>query len=158
MNEFKKGELLNKALVIATNGHAGQFDKGGNPYIVHPIALLSMAIADHRDEEIQAICCLHDVVEDCGITYQFLREQGITERVISAVKCLTKIPGQTPEEYKASVLSNKDAIMVKIYDLRHNTDIRRLKGIKEKDMARMEKYFHLYMELTAALSNAEKTN
>ena len=37
---FKKGELLNKMLVLATNSHAGQFDKGGNPYILHALSVM----------------------------------------------------------------------------------------------------------------------
>lgn len=28
---MKKGEMLSKAIVIATNAHAGQLDRGGNP-------------------------------------------------------------------------------------------------------------------------------
>jgi hypothetical protein len=41
---------------------------------------------------------------------------------------------------------------VKMADLRHNTDIRRLKGVTEKDITRMAKYHTFYMELKAKLS------
>jgi (p)ppGpp synthase/HD superfamily hydrolase len=145
--QFKKGELLNKALVIATNAHAGQFDKGGNPYILHPLAILHMLIADGADEEQQCIGVLHDVVEDCGITYVGLKGDGMTDRIIDGVRCMTKIPGESYDEYKEKIKSNSDTIKVKIKDLKHNTDIQRLKGVTAKDMARMERYFHLYMEL-----------
>jgi (p)ppGpp synthase/HD superfamily hydrolase len=37
---MKKGELLGKMLVLATNAHSGQFDKGDNPYILHPIKVM----------------------------------------------------------------------------------------------------------------------
>ena len=147
---MKTGEELSKAIVIAATKHAGQFDKGGKPYILHPMALMSMAASEGKDGAIQAICCLHDVIEDTKTTYQELREAGISERVIDGVRCMTKIPGESYDEYKDKVKSNKDSIEVKIYDLRHNTDIRRLKGVSPKDIARMEKYFHLYMELLAA--------
>lgn len=144
---FKKGESLNKMLVLATNRHAGQFDKGGNPYILHPIAVAFMDPT--LDEEQQCIGLEHDVVEDCGVSYSELREAGFSERIIDGIRCLTKVPGETYDEYKAKVKSNPDSIKIKILDLRHNTDIRRLKGVTPKDMARMERYFHFYVELVS---------
>lgn len=142
---MKKGELLNKMLVLATNKHAGQFDKGGNPYILHPLAVMN--ILESRDEELQCIAVGHDLVEDTGVTYQELRELGFTERVIGGIKSLTKVPGETYDEYKAKVKANPDAIKVKLADLKHNTRIERLKGVTPKDMARMERYFNFYIEL-----------
>jgi (p)ppGpp synthase/HD superfamily hydrolase len=144
---MKKGELLSKAIVIATNGHYGQFDKGGMPYILHPLRVMSFLKT--TDEELQAIAVLHDVVEDTDVTYTYLRLEAMSERVIEGVKALTKVPGETLDEYKARVFANKDAMQVKICDLRHNTDIRRLKGVTEKDIARMAKYHQFYMELVA---------
>ena len=143
----KKGELLSKMLVLATNRHAGQFDKGGKPYILHPLAV--MHLMDDADEEQQCIAVGHDVVEDCGVTYSELRELGFTNRIIEGIRCLTKIPGESYEEYKEKVKSNPDAVKVKKADLTHNTRIERLKGVTPKDMARMERYFHFYMELVA---------
>ena len=147
MADFKKGELLNKMLVLATNRHAGQYDKGGNPYILHPIAV--MHLLESPDEEQQCIALGHDVVEDCGVTYAELRELGFTERIIDGIRCLTKIPGESYDEYKVKVKSNPDAIKTKIADLRHNTRVERLKGVSAKDMARMERYFHFYLELNS---------
>lgn len=151
---LKKGELLNKMLVLATNRHAGQFDKGGNPYILHPIAV--MHLLENPDEEQQCIALGHDIVEDCGVTYTELRDAGFTNRIIDGIACLTKVPGESYDEYKAKVKSNPDAIKVKIADLRHNTDIRRLKGVSPKDMARMERYFHFYMELITLQNAGQK--
>jgi guanosine-3',5'-bis(diphosphate) 3'-pyrophosphohydrolase len=142
---FKKGELLNKMLVLATNRHAGQFDKGGNPYILHPLAV--MHLLESKDEELQAIAVGHDIVEDTGVTYAELRELGFTERIIDGIKSLTKVPGESYDEYKAKVKANPDAVSVKMADLKHNTRIERLKGVTAKDMARMEKYFIFYIEL-----------
>lgn len=145
MTALKKGELLSKMLVLATNSHSNQFDKGGNPYILHPLAV--MYLLENPDEELQCIALGHDMVEDCGVTYSQLRELGFTDRIIEGIRCLTKVPGETYEEYKEKVKSNPDSVRVKLADLRHNTDIRRLKGVSQKDMARMERYFHFYMEL-----------
>ncbi len=144
---MKKGEMLDKALLIATNAHHGQFDKGGNPYILHPIKVMHYLKTD--DEELMCMALLHDVVEDCNVTYIDLEKQGMSSRVIAAIKCLTKQRGQSYEEYKDAVVSSYDAMRVKMADLRHNTDIRRLKGVTEKDIARIAKYQTFYMELKA---------
>lgn len=150
---MRKGEMLNAMLVIATNAHSGQFDRGGNPYILHPMKV--MHYTKSNDEEIQCIALGHDVIEDTSVTYADLRAAGMSERVIAGIRALTKLPGQTYEEYKDGVFANDDAIIVKMADLRHNTDIRRLKGVTEKDIARMAKYHIFYMELQTVL-NAKK--
>lgn len=147
---MKKGEMLAKMLVIATNAHDGQFDKGGNPYILHPIRVMSFIKS--TDEEIQCIALGHDVIEDTSVTYKDLRDAGISERVIGGIQALTKVPGETLDEYKERVFANKDAMIVKSADLRHNSDIRRLKGVTDKDVARIAKYMKFYSEIQERLT------
>ena len=147
--KMKKGEMLATMLVIATNAHAGQFDKGGAPYILHPLKV--MHYLKSTDEELQCIALGHDVIEDTKVTYKDLAEAGISERVMDGIRALTKLPGQTLDEYKAGVFANKDAMRVKMADLRHNSDIRRLKGVSEKDLERMAKYQRFYLEIAARL-------
>lgn len=142
---MKRGEMLNKMLVLATTRHAGQFDRGGNPYILHPLKV--MYYLKSNDEELQCIALAHDLVEDTDTTYDELRSMGFTNRVIDGIAALTKLPGESYDQYKERVKANPDAIKVKMADLRHNTDIRRLKGVTEKDLARVEKYHRFYMEL-----------
>jgi (p)ppGpp synthase/HD superfamily hydrolase len=151
---MKKGELLSKMLLIATNAHHGQFDRGGNPYILHPMKV--MHYIKSEDEELQCIALGHDVVEDTSVTYKDLKDAGMTDRIIDGIRALTKVPGQTYDEYKEGVFANADAMKVKLADLRHNTDVRRLKGVTEKDIARMEKYHRFYLELTFKLKEIEK--
>ena len=147
---MKKGELLGKVLVLATNAHAGQFDRGKNPYILHPLKIMHYLKTD--DEELQCIALLHDVIEDTKTTWKELEEIGCTPRVLAAVKALTKMPGQSYDEYKEAVFANVDAMRVKLCDLRHNTDIRRLKGVTEKDIERIAKYNLFYLEIQAKLN------
>jgi guanosine-3',5'-bis(diphosphate) 3'-pyrophosphohydrolase len=146
---MRKGEMLDKMLMIATKAHHGQFDRGGNPYILHPLKVMHYLKTD--DEELMCMALGHDVIEDTSVTYKDLREAGISERVIEGIRALTKVPGQTYEEYKEGVFANEDAMRVKMADLRHNTDIRRLKGVTEKDIARMAKYQMFYLEIQARL-------
>ena len=146
---MKPGELLSNMLVFATNKHSGQYDKAGLPYILHPLKVMHYLKTD--DEELQAIAVGHDVIEDTDATYQDLINIGMTQRVIDGIRALTKIPGETLNDYKQRVFANNDAMLVKLKDLRHNSDIRRLKGVTEKDIARTVKYHTFYMEIEAKL-------
>jgi len=144
-----KGEMLDRMLVLCTNAHHGQFDKGGRPYILHPLRVMSFLKTD--DEELQCIALGHDVIEDTKTTYKDLTEAGISQRVQDGIRALTKVPGETYDEYKERVFASKDAMMVKMCDLRHNSDIRRLKGVTEKDIARIAKYHQFYLEIQARM-------
>ncbi len=139
---------LSIAIKIAVEAHDGQFDKAGEPYILHPLKV--MHYTKSTDPEILALAVLHDVVEDNkNYTYNKLRDLGVSERIIAGLRLLTKVPGQTEEEYKEGVKSTRDTIIVKMADLRHNSDIRRLRGVTEKDIARTVKYLKFYEELKA---------
>jgi (p)ppGpp synthase/HD superfamily hydrolase len=141
--------MLSTAIKIAVNAHDGQFDKGGNAYILHPLTVMHYLNSD--DEELQAIAVLHDVVEDSDVTLVELFAQGMSVRVIHALRALTKQRGQTQEEYLNGILASEDAMKVKLADLRHNTDIRRLKGVTEKDIRRVEKYHNMYLQIKEKL-------
>ncbi len=146
---MKRGEMLDKALHLAVNAHHGQFDKGGKPYILHPLRVMSFLKSDN--EELQCMALLHDVIEDTDTTYGDLLAAGMSMRVVEGIMALTKERGYTYDQYKAKVFANRDAMQVKMADLRHNTDIRRLKGVTEKDIARMAKYHTFYLELRTKL-------
>jgi (p)ppGpp synthase/HD superfamily hydrolase len=146
---MKRGEMLGKMLLLATNAHAGQFDRGGAPYILHPLKV--MHYLKSEDEELQCIALGHDVVEDTHTTFTNLIDAGMSPRVVSGIRALTKQRGESYDEYKEKVFSNKDAMKVKLADLRHNTDIRRLKGVQEKDLERMAKYQRFYLEIQTKL-------
>jgi (p)ppGpp synthase/HD superfamily hydrolase len=115
-----------------------------------------MNYLDTDDEELQCIALLHDVAEDTRITFQDMRDAGMTDRVIAALRLLTKMPGQTYDEYKTGVLSSVDSMKVKKSDLTDNSDIRRLKGISEKDIERTVKYHRFYLEIESKLKDTEK--
>ena len=142
---WANGSLLSRMLLFATEKHSNQFDKGGLPYILHPLKVMYYLKSD--DEELQCIALGHDLIEDCKVTYQELLNMGFTDRIVNGIKGLTKIPGETNIDYMLRIKSSKDCIKVKLCDLRHNSDIRRLKGISEKDIQRIKKYHEMYAEL-----------
>jgi (p)ppGpp synthase/HD superfamily hydrolase len=145
--------MLDKMLLLATNAHHGQFDKGGAPYILHPLRVMSFLKTD--DEELQCIALGHDVIEDTKTTWADLRDAGMSERVIAGIRALTKMPGESLDDYKGRVFACPDAMRVKLCDLRHNSDIRRLKGVTQKDIARMAKYHIFYLEIQSKLAEIE---
>lgn len=147
-------QMLNTALMIAAKAHDGQFDKAGKPYIFHVLAVMHKLRSN--DEELNCIALLHDVIEDTNTTYLQLRGDGMSERVIEAVKLLTKVPGQTADEYLEGILTSRDAMLVKKSDLQHNMDMRRLKGVTEKDLARMNKYIKMYHVIDEKLKEPVK--
>jgi (p)ppGpp synthase/HD superfamily hydrolase len=137
---------LNKMIVLVTTEFDGIYDKGGVPYVLHCLKVMHYLKSD--DDELQQIAVGHDLIEDRkNITYALLREMGFSERVIEGIRSMTKVPGETNDEYLAKIKANPDAIRVKLADLRHNSDIRRLKGVTEKDVKRIEKYHKMYLEL-----------
>ena len=136
---------LADAILIAATFHSNQFDKGGNPYILHPMKVMHYTRSE--DTEVMIIAVLHDVVEDTDVTLEDLRMAGFSWRVIEGVDGVTKRDGETKEESLQRVMRNHDSVIVKMADLRHNSDIRRLKGITEKDFKRMEWYQTAYSRL-----------
>lgn len=128
--------MLDKAIKLAVDSHVGQLDKGGNPYILHPLrVMLSMADEDDR------ICAvLHDVIEDSDVTLGDLKKQGFSYEVIRTVDCLTKKTGEKYESFLDRVLSDERAIRVKIADIEDNMDLTRIPNASQKDFDRIKKY------------------
>jgi len=142
---------LARAIRIASQAHELQTDFGGNAYILHPIRLM-MKVGP--DEEVMTMAVLHDTVEDSKEwTIERLREEGFSERVLAALTLLTHRPEDSYEEYIKKIATNRDAIIVKMADLTDNSDITRLKGIKDKDIARMQKYHKAYTYLKGVLKH-----
>jgi len=146
---MKKGEMLGRMLVLATTAHAGQTDRGGAPYILHCLKVMHYLKTD--DEELQCIALGHDIIEDTKTTWKDLETCGFSERVIAGIRAMTKLPGLSYEDYQEQVYATEDAMRVKLCDLRHNTDVRRLKGVTQKDIDRMAKYHRFYLEIESRL-------
>ena len=139
--------MLGKAIALASKMHELQKDKGGKPYILHPIRIM-MRLAHTDDQELMSIAILHDVVEDCEeVTLRSLMEMGFSDRVVTGVSDLTRWAGQTYEEYIERCALNPDARTIKLQDLKDNSDITRLKGLSKKDFDRMKKYQRAYVYL-----------
>jgi (p)ppGpp synthase/HD superfamily hydrolase len=132
----KAVSVLNKAIILATTSHAGQIDKGGNPYILHPLrVMLSMTT-----EESRIVAVLHDVVEDTNITLDDLRQQGFSEEIVTAIDCLTRKNDESYLQFIKRIKRNELAKAVKIADISDNKDLSRIASPTKTDLARIEKY------------------
>ena len=128
--------MINIALSIAKKAHAGQVDKAGIDYIQHPLYVASQV----KTEQEKAVALLHDVFEDSDITAADLLAYGLSNEVVTAVQTLTKKKGQSYQDYLEKVKSNNLARVVKLADLKHNSDLSRLKTVSNTDYERVKKY------------------
>ena len=152
---MKNQKQLAKAIEIATTTHSGQFDKGGKPYILHPLHLMTQLMFD---VELAIIAVLHDVIEDSNgkVTLNSLKDEGFSDRVLIALDLLThKKNDDYITVYIQNISKNYDAIRVKRKDLEHNSDITRLKGLRPKDIERIAKYYEAFTLLGQAKETFE---
>lgn len=135
---------LERAIEIATEAHKGQYDKAGNDYIGHPIRVMDMG----RTDEEKIVGILHDVVEDTDWTFEKLAEEGFSQEIIAALRCVTKLSeNENYDDFIERVKKNPLATAVKINDLSDNMDIRRLPYLSDKDVKRLKKYLKAYKKL-----------
>lgn len=127
---------LERAIAIAASAHAGQVDKAGLSYILHPLKV--MLRVDGQDARMCAV--LHDVVEDTEVTLAALKAEGFTDEVLSAIDALTKRPGETRLQAAVRARDNPIARIVKLADNAENMDLSRLPHPTEKDLARHAEY------------------
>jgi (p)ppGpp synthase/HD superfamily hydrolase len=136
--------LLVKAISIAKDAHQYQVDKYGAPYIGHITRVMN---AGNSVEE-KMVGILHDIVEDTDWTFERLLEEGFSESIVDAVRCLTKTDeNEDYEDFIERVTKNPLAIVVKINDLSDNLDIKRMPEVKTEDIKRLNKYLKAYRKL-----------
>ena len=129
-------ELLERAIKLAQKYHEGQFDKGGHPYIEHPLRVMNGV--ESIEEKVLAV--LHDVLEDCDVSRDKLINEGIPEYLVEKLEVLCKGKNEKYFDYIDRIKVDQLTINVKLSDLEDNMNLKRLKELKDKDMKRLEKY------------------
>jgi len=135
---------LERAILIAAQAHLGQRDKGGAPYILHPLRMMMRM----ESEDAMMAAVLHDVVEDSDWTLEQLRAEGFSEDVLQAVDCLTRRDDESYDEFVARAQANAIARRVKIADLEDNMNVKRIGEMTPKDLARIKEYHRAWRALT----------
>ena len=143
--------LLETAIQIAVQAHAGQTQKNGQPYILHPLRVMARV----RTEEEQIVAILHDVVEDTAWTPEQLKSCGFPPHILHALDCVTKRHGERYEDFVTRSASDPIALRVKLADLEDNMDVRRLPQITAKEQERLTKYLAAYKRLSAQLDASD---
>ena len=138
-------ELREKAMQIAIKTHSNQVDKGGNPYIHHPVRVEMMC--DSSQERLVAL--LHDTIEDGDITAEYLLKQGFPHEIVDAVVSVTRNKGEDYFNFIQRCKENQIGRRVKMADLKDNMDITRLNELTKKDIERLKKYHKAYKALEA---------
>lgn len=138
-----------KARLIVTEAFKDKKDRAGRPYIEHLEAVCRMVESD--EDEVKAIALLHDILEDCPEWTVERIVHSFNARIGNALAYLTKGEDDLYVDYVDAIKENRDAVLVKIADLRHNMDVSRLKKLTDKDLGRLRKYHLAYIELTENL-------
>ncbi|MBK66203.1 MAG: (p)ppGpp synthetase [Chloroflexi bacterium] len=84
-------ESINKAFKFADKCHEGQLRKTGEPYIIHPINTAIYLANMHMDWQTISAALLHDVIEDCDVSFEEINEL-FGKEVAGLVDGVTKLP------------------------------------------------------------------
>ena len=158
-----KIEELNKqyetAKALAIQYHDGQVDAGGEPYMNHLLFVYNRIMEQYHasgswgydDKHVliakaSIVGLLHDILEDTDCTEDVLREHALDDDIVEAVVTMT-----TYFDYLYRVEQNPITRIVKIADLEHNMDVRRLKKFGEYEKRRIQKYWASWKYLKGEL-------
>jgi (p)ppGpp synthase/HD superfamily hydrolase len=143
---------LERAIALAAQAHAGQVDKGGAPYILHPLRVMLA----QTSVAAMIVGVLHDVVEDTALSLQHLRDEGFTDGVVSGVDAVSRREGETYREFVLRAAAHPLGRPVKLADLADNSDLARFEEPTERDRSRAIHY-RKFIALIHALPPFEAT-
>jgi (p)ppGpp synthase/HD superfamily hydrolase len=111
--------MLERAIEVAVIAHAGQVDKNGEAYILHPLRVMLSVRERGGTPHQQAAAVLHDVLEDCDVSEDFL-EQRFPEEVCDMVDALTHQDGEEYDAFRRRAAKTPGALLIKEADIRDN--------------------------------------
>ena len=146
--------MIAKAYAMASEAHADQLRKSGEPYIIHPLNVATILADLELDKETIVAGLLHDVVEDTIMTEEDLEREFGTDvaLLVDGVTKLEKLPltpGGDQSDVKLEMQAEnlrkmflamaKDirVIMIKLADRLHN--MRTLRYQKPESQQRIAK-------------------
>ena len=147
--------------------HKDQVDIGGHPYIEH-VKYVEDNVKEYLQLEnitnlqdiynIKTAALLHDIIENGGLTEDILLAEGISQKSVNIVKILTHDKIVPYKDYIINISKNKFAKCIKLADLSHNMDVRRLKKIDNNAIRRLKKYFYSYKFLIGEINEETYKN
>ncbi len=149
MNET---ELFTKALVYATEKHAGQTRQDGSPYIWHPLGVAKLIKDAGYGIPYQIAALLHDTLEDTDATEEEIAVFGAN--VLRAVRLLTKREGLSIADYVKGVQSDEMASAVKSCDIIYNCNDAQNADVEWAYRYLVKSKAHYYGRFSAAADQA----
>ncbi|MEQ9643733.1 MAG: GTP pyrophosphokinase [Alphaproteobacteria bacterium] len=138
---------LERAIAFAVTKHAGQVDKAGSPYILHPLRVMGQM----EDDVCRIAAVLHDVVEDCeDVSMADIEALDLPAEAVEVVALMTHPADEPYEDYIGRLAPHPLARQVKLADLDDNMNVRRLTQVTGKEQKRLARYLKAYRHLTAA--------
>ena len=162
----KGQELVREAFEFASERHAGQLRKSGDPAITHPLHAAETIANLQLDASTIAAALLHDVQEDCGVTNQEIAKRFGPEVavMVEGVTKLGQISGQAAEARSGeqhtqaenlrkmflAMAQDLRVVIIKLADRLHN--MRTLWALKPEDQRRIAgETMEIYAPLAARL-------
>lgn len=145
---------LEKAIELAARAHAGQRDKSGSAYVLHPLRMMMR----QQSEDAMIVAVLHDTVEDTDLTMDDLRKAGFSEHVLEAVRLVTRDEKDSYADFVAKCAAHPLARAVKLADLEDNSRLDRnllRPGSLKRDLKRIARYKLSYKFLTGEFSERQ---
>ena len=141
---------IEKAVLFATVVHMEQKDKGGNTFILHPLAVMLKVqneLATHPDklpagillEDILSAAVLHDVVEDTQTTLEEI-EKSFGTVVKDLVDSVSRRKNERYFDFVRRTKQSAGGTIIKIADLHHNMSPIRMAGLPPEAQGIMNRY------------------
>ncbi len=134
-----------RAYQYSAAAHAGQFRKGGAPYITHPLAVAEILATWHLDGQTLIAALLHDVVEDTGVSSQEIANEfgKAVAQLVDGVTKLDKIHFEDKAQAQAenfrkmllAMARDIRVILIKLADRLHN--MRTLEAMQPEKVSRI---------------------
>jgi (p)ppGpp synthase/HD superfamily hydrolase len=145
---------LEKAIEMAARAHAGQRDRSGVCYVLHPLRVMLR----QQSEEAMIVAVLHDTLEDTHLTQDDLRKAGFSEYVLEAVRLVTRDEKDSYADFVARCVAHPLARAVKLADLEDNSRLDRALLRPDKlprDLKRVVRYQLSYKFLTGEINEQQ---
>ena len=168
-------ELVSEAIAFAVKAHDGMRRKKSEaPYILHPMEAAVIVGTMTNDQNVIAAACLHDVVEDAGVTIEEVEAKfGSRVRTLVESETENKREGLPPEdtwrirkEETLLALKNTDDMDVlrlwigdKLANMRSIYRDWKIEGdamwqrFNQKDVKQQAWYYHSIVKLTERLND-----
>jgi (p)ppGpp synthase/HD superfamily hydrolase len=145
---------LGETIELSQRAHAGQVDKCGRPYYLHPLRV-TMRLANCTSAERHA-ALLHDVVEDTSVTLDDLRKRAYSTEIVDLVDLLTRrlAERESHNQYMDRLVQsgNVQALRVKLADVYDNMSPARSRNLPPADRGMRHRFARDAERLLAALN------